>query len=113
MGAERKLEAFDIVRVVRGDITGEGPLHAFPVAVRAVKSRRKRRQDIVHACLLHRRSARREMHPNREARIQAEWCRKPWLHARSGAPSACRCGAVPFFGKAAPEVCPFCGEARG
>lgn len=102
--------AFDIVRVVRGDITGMGPLHAFPVAVRRGVSRRKRRQDVVRACLRHRRSARRQLHPAREMRLQAAWCHEAWLRQRRGEPSACACGAVMLTGN--PETCPFCGEWR-
>ena len=107
----RRGAMWDFYRVTRGDVTGTGPLHVFPVAVRKTRSRRKRKQDMVHACLYRMRYLRREMHPNRDKRLNADWCRKAWLHARSGAPSACVCGATMLAGN--PELCPFCGEARG
>lgn len=102
---------WDFYRVTRGDVTGTGPLIVFAVAVRKTTSRRKRKQDVVHACLGRMRSFRREMHPHREMRMNAAWCRQAWLHAKSGAPSACRCGATMLMGD--PELCPFCQEARG
>jgi hypothetical protein len=70
---------FDIVRVTRGAET-------FPVAVRRTRSRRKRKQDVVHASLRWCRARRRTWCPAKEVRASRDFYR---AHERIA--EGCRC----------------------